>query len=117
MDPDSPERLRYFQASIETETGLESAIRLLHARQVLTGDPDETRAISIALLDLAADLARLRADRLAFQSEQREIVPPSAVQDRRIKDMVRQLEGMTASAVEATDVIRAATAIVNAFQS
>ena len=107
--------LRYFEASIESETALESAIRLLHARQALTGDPDESRAISVAQLDLAADLARLRSDRLAFLSEQLAIQPPTSEDVQRIKAIVRDIESMTANSVLVTDVIRASTAVVKAL--
>lgn len=107
------QRANFLEAGVNTRTAIETAIRLLRARQALTGDPDEARRITVALLELESDAAKVQADIVAFLSEQRSIEPPSAQQLERVKDAARRIEGFTANAAITNSLLATTTELIS----
>ena len=76
-DGSESDRLRYLESLLETKSGIEEAIILLKSVQAVTGDPDTSRAISVKLLDLEAENAKLQAELLAYAAGTASFRPPT----------------------------------------
>lgn len=106
------QKLAYLNALLDAEAGLRAGIRLLSGRQNLTGDPDESRLLEVQLLDLEADLAKVRARKLAMRARDTTFRPPTKQQAREIREAANELDGMIAAAVEASAILDVTTIII-----
>lgn len=110
------ERAAYLEAGMEVQTALRITIRWLKVRQVLTGDPDETRLIMVQLLEQEAELAKVQADLVAFLSEQRAIEPPTVSEVEQIKMVARELDRLTTAAATTRAIVDTTTALLDRWQ-
>ena len=111
------ERGNIFEAGLQTQTALRTAMRLLKARQTLTGDPDESRLVTVALLDLESQVAKIQADLIAFMSDQRAIRPPSDADVEAVRQVALRLDAMTANAVLTNGVLALTTDVVRRWSA
>ena len=114
-DATAEEINKYYETLAETMFGVHESIHLLNAIKAVTGDPDENRRLGVKLLDLAAESSKLQAKMLAFSAASAVFSPPSEEQLLTIKEIVRDLDRMIASASKASEVIGLATDLVNKF--
>ena len=114
-DATDSEVARYLEAGGLAKIGIRTAIALLRAKQALTSDPDESRQITVQLLELESAVSRIQADLIAFSSEQSSIRPPSEQQVSRIKDVARSIDAFVAESELATTIFAAATTLIQTF--
>jgi hypothetical protein len=109
------EAVRYMEAGLEAQDGLNAAIILLKTKQVLTADPDESRQITVRVLELQSEVGKIQSELIAFRSEQSAIRPPNDAEVNSIKSVARSLDGMIASKVLTGAIVKAATDLAQAF--
>lgn len=111
------ERARYLETLIEAKLGISSAQTALNARRANTNDADETRYIDIQSHELDAEYSKLHAVEIAFLSNHFIFRPPDPATIARIKEIVRQIDGLVANVTRATDVVQAVTGLMNAWRT
>ena len=94
---------------------METPIVLLKAKQAFTGDPNETRFITVEIAKLEAERAMIASQRLAFLAEQTAIRPPSQGQVDKVIQLAKNLDEMTANATAAQGIVTAATDAINTW--
>ncbi len=111
------EQLASVRAYLKTEEGLEDAIALLNARKVNFATKEtELKLIRIELADFKAELAKVRARLIAFESGRLSMKPPSL---RVVKDITKhaaKLDKMVAKAQKTDTIIAAAKLLVQALE-
>ena len=111
------EALAVLRALSKTEQGLEDAIDLLIIRKTNFATTEaERKLVRIELADLKADLAKVRARRIAFDAESGAMVPPSPAVVEEIKALARILDEMVADAEQGDAIVAAAEALLEAYQ-
>ncbi len=104
-DASESEKLAYLESLLKTKTGVDNSISLLKGIIVNSGDPDETKTLNIRILDLEGESNKLQARLLAFSAGSAKFHPPSPEQVQTIKDIVDELDAMTADAQLARTII------------
>jgi len=111
------ESLATLRALSKTEQGLEDAIDLLIIRKTNFATTEaERRLIRIELADLKADLAKVRARRIAFDAESASMIPPSPEVVKRIKAQAAILDEMVADAEQGDAIVAAAKVLLETYQ-
>ena len=98
-------RLRYLEAALETEEGLEEVIRILTARKAITPNPSESALIRAKLLEHQAELQKVRAELTAYTAGYGTFRPPSSRDVEEIHSVVEKLDVVVADSVETNNVL------------
>jgi hypothetical protein len=101
------ERANYLEAGLETEAGLEEAIRLLGLQHGQTSDSESRRRLRSQLLELEAERSKVHADLISFLLETFRLLPPTTSEVNEVKDAARVLYSMVADNVSITQVMEA----------
>ena len=109
----SEQRSNYLGLSLRAENAIIEAIGLLRTVRTLYADENESRVITVQIADMKANKAKIHSERLAFLAEQIEIRPPSSVDVEKVTQLAKELDKFTVNSNIASDVIKAATNIVN----
>lgn len=107
------QRANYLEAGLETEAGLEEAMRLLRLRSRRTRDPDDRRGLRSQLLEIEAEREKVHADLVSFLSETFRLAPPNTSEVNEIKDATRALSGMVADHVSIDQIMDATEELLN----
>lgn len=107
----------YLQLGLRAQNALRAAGVLLRARQAMTADPDESRAITPALLRIEAQIQGIQSDLALAATQPTAVVPPTAAQIAQLQHVAGQLDQMTAVSVVANDVIGAATTVAQRWSA
>jgi hypothetical protein len=109
------QRNNYIEALLDIEEGIEEATSVLTARKSRTNDPQENAVIRAGILDLEAELAKVRAAINAFRARRGKFRPPTAAEVNKIRGLVKELDEMVADAVTANKILDLATGLLNEF--
>lgn len=102
------QRANFLEAGLETEAGLQEAIRLLSGGQWQEQDAEDRRRLRSRLLEIEAGREQVHADLIRFLSETFRFAPPSATDVNEIKDATRVLYSMAAEDVSIDQIMDAA---------
>ena len=112
------EQLDTLRVYSNTELGLEDAIALLNARKVnFETDENELKKIRIELADKEAELAKIRARRIAFEEGKYAMRPPKPEEVDAIKAQADMLDRMSAQAETADTIVAAAKLLLQSWEA
>jgi hypothetical protein len=107
------QRANFLEAGLETEAGLEEAIRLLTLRRGQERDAEDRRRLRSQLLEIEAEREKVHADLISFLSETFRFTPPSVSEVNEIKGATRVLYSMVANNVSIDHIMDAADKVLN----
>jgi hypothetical protein len=107
------QRANYLEAGLETEAGLEEAIRLLQLRRGQELDAEDCRRLRSQLTEIEAEREKVHADLISFLSETFRFMPPSVSEVNEIKDATRVLYSMVADDVSIEQIMHATHMVLN----
>jgi hypothetical protein len=110
-DMSEDEKVASLKLLVSARRGLEDALVYL-AGEAEVADLATAKRLRIQILDLEADIAKVRARITAFQAEQLTMVPPSPETVERIGELTEEVGRLTEDAHRADQVVAAAVSLV-----
>jgi hypothetical protein len=111
----SEEKIMALEVFYETLDGYTDALTLLQVRKSYATTHTEISQLRIAIADVEADIALLKARIIAFKSNQYSMAPPSAELHSQVLVQVRELDAMIASAQTADTLVRAVSLLAQSY--